>query len=284
MPWVLLCINVSVVMLAARLRYAGGGLAHAGPVSISPQLWWWLIGGVGAAGLIAGVADRRRLLDRDARVALAELLVAFVAFFVIEWAVLPAYQKQFRAIDYAAIGLGLALVAWLFWRDRRNVARWGVGGKNFLPAALLLAAPTIVFIAVPLAARQFVGGRIEPRRLLLALATYPVYALAQLGLFQVFLVGRLRRISDSAAAVTIVSAGMFALVHWPNGLVMIACAGPAAVWTLVYLKRPNLYALAISMGLSAAVLANVLPREEVLKNMRTGPIYVQRLIDAEPNR
>lgn len=284
MLWAFLCINVCVVMTAAALRYAGEGLAHAAPVAMAPWVWWLLVAGAGVLGALAVAADRKWPPDRRCRRAIAELLVIFTVFLAFEWGTLPAYRSQYRLMHYLTVVLWLAMVLCLFWRDRRNFHAWGVGMKNFVPAARLLAGPTIVMIAVPLVARQFVGGQIDARRMLIALGTYPLYAVAQLGLFQVFLVPRLRRISDSTASVVLVSAGMFALAHWPNGVVMAACAVPAAVWTLVYLKRPNLYALAISMGLAAAVFANVLPREQVLRNLRTGPIYVQRLIDADNSR
>ena len=284
MLWAFLCINVCVVMAAAGLRYAGEGMAHAAPVAIAPRLWWLLVAGAGVLGALAVAADRKKLPDRRRRRAIAELLAVFTVFLAFEWGTLPAYRPQYRLMHYLTVALWLAMVLCLFWRDRRNFHAWGVGLKSFVPAARLLAAPTIVLIAASLVARQFVGGQVDARRMLIALGTYPLYAAGQLGLFQVFLVPRLRRISDSTASVVLVSAGMFALAHWPNGLVMAACAAAAAVWTLVYLKRPNLYALALSMGLAAAVFANVLPREQVLRNLRTGPIYVQRLIDADNNR
>ena len=281
MAWALLLTNVFVVLLAARLRCAGQGLPYASPAPMGPQVWWWVIAGTGLAAIVAGVSGGKALREAKRRTAAVELLAVFAALFACEWGALPAEPRHYRPADYVVVAALVGLLGFLFWRDRRNFSGWGLTLRNFLPALRLLAIPTAVMIAVPVVARQFMGGRVAPARLLIALGLYPFYALAQLLVFQVFLVQRLRRITDSAVTIVLVSAGTFALLHWPNGVLMAACAPAAAVWTLVYLKRPNLYALAISMGLAAAVLANVLPRDRVLHNLRTGPIYVERQIEFE---
>ena len=120
-----------------------------------------------------------------------------------------------------------------------------------------------------------------PGRLAYSLA-YPLYALAQLLVFQSFLVPRLRRLGASGASLIAVAACMFALLHWPNRLVMAACIVGAGVWTWAFIRRPNICALALSMGLAAMAMYNAMPREIgpwSTHNLRTGPIYVQRMIE-----
>jgi hypothetical protein len=276
MAWALLLTNASVVLLVVRLRYDGGGLEHASPVPMGPQAWWWAAAGAAALALVAAAVAARRPRPGRAR-ATAELLAVFVPMFAFEWGVLPPYH--WRAVDWTIMA-GLAiLVAALFWLDRRNAGLWGVTGRNFASAARLLAIPTTVFVAVPAVAAIFVGTDCRPGQAALDLIGYPFYALTQLLLFQVFLVRRLTLLADSRTSTVLVSAGMFALLHWPNGIVMAASGAGAVVWTAVYLRRPNVYALALSMGLAVVALANLLPRD-LTHNLRTGPTYVQRLIDA----
>jgi hypothetical protein len=175
-------------------------------------------------------------------------------------------------------GLVLLMLAFV-WRDRSDLPNWGLDGRGFVPAARFLAVPTVLMVAAPIAAVAVVGTDFQPGRAGLALAAYPLYAFAQMLVFQLFLVRRLVRISGTGARTILISAGIFSLVHWPNGLLMGACFVGACVWTAAYLRRPNLYAIALSMGLAAASFASFLPRD-LTRNLRTGPIYVQRLLEA----
>ena len=275
-------LNVFVVLMTARLRYAGPSLQYASPVPAPPWLWTAAIiaSAVGAVG--AAIIGRKALRDRCAAVAMLQMMIFPLALAYI-WAILPELTEDYRPVEYIALAAMVLVVAAMFWFDRRNASQWGLTGKNFAPAAKLLAPPTAVMIATPFIVGAIFGYQFSAGPLAVALASYPLYALAQLLIFQVFLVTRLRRITNSPAAVITASACMFALLHWPNAALMAPCGICAAVWTAIYLKRPNVYALAISMGLSAAVLMNILPNEKLLQHARTGPIYARRLIDANPN-
>ncbi len=224
-------------------------------------------------------SDSRAPDTREKRMALIELL-AVPAFLLYEWAALPPYE--WRPTDWMAIGFLLLWIGAGFWRDRGAWRDWGLTHERFGRAANLLVIPTAVMLAVPLLVGHFVtGGEGDPGRLAVALATYPLWAFLQLLVFQVFVVRRLKVLGASSASIVLVAAGTFTLVHWPNGVVMAACFGGALVWTTVYLRAPNLYAVALSMGLAAGMFHNTLPRKELLHNLRTGPIYVERLLDAE---
>jgi hypothetical protein len=282
MAWALLLLNVCIVLLGAGLRYTPEARKYASPVAMPPQTWWWVLGCAAGLAVAAVVADRRRLARSVPRRAFAELALLFGCFFALLWGVVPAFRR--RAVDWAivaSLGLaGSAAVVALLWSGRRRFRPQGLTGRNFLAACRRLAAPTAVMIAAPLLAAAWVGTDFQPRRAAAAFATYPFYALVQLVLFQVFLVPRLRRLTGSATAVVLVAAGTFALAHWPNGLLMAACGLAAMVWTAVYLASPNVYALALSMGLAASAFASVLPRQ-ITHNLRTGPTYVQRAMEMD---
>ena len=276
MGWAFWLLNIGVVLSACRVRYAEAGLEYAVPIPIA-RAGWWLIATVLALAAAAGTAARKALSRGGARRAVMELLAIFPPFFAFEWLVLP--PENWRVIDWSIMAAFALTAAALCWLDRRGASQWGLTHRNFLPAVRLLAIPTALMVAIPVAGAMVVGTDFQPRRALAALLAYPFYALAQLLVFQVFLVQRLRRITGSSLQVVAVSAGVFSLVHWPNGLMMCACFAAGCVWTAVYLRRPNVYALALSMGLAATALSSALPRQ-LTHNLRTGPIYVQRALDA----
>ncbi len=269
MAWTFLFINLLAILLAAKLRYAGVELANASPVAMADWLWWTAIAASAAAAAAAAALMGRKMFVTSRR-PLAELLV-FPAMFVFEWGMLP--PEHWRAVDWIVIAGFAVVVAAMFLADRKNFQQWGVTGKNFIPAAGRLAIPTLIMAAAPIIAACFIGSDFTPQRLAATLL-YPVYALVQLLVFQVFLVTRLRRVTESRATIILISAGMFSLMHWPNGVLMAACFVAAVVWTWVYLDRPNVYTLAIAMGIAAMAFSNALPRD-VTQNMRTGPRYVQ---------
>jgi len=272
MIWAFLLINTCVIVLTARLRYADDGLAFASPIPMESATWWWLAGGLAVLSLGAGIADRNCLRRPEARQALAEMSAVFLPLLVYLWAIRSSSGISPRDFAFtAAMAIFLALV---FWRDRHNVAEWGVTSRNFLPAARWLAAPTAVMCVLSLALVPFGGTDLRIGNFGVSLLTYPFWALAQLFLFQTFLVPRLRRVEPRRPAIVVVAAGMFALVHWPNGLLMAACGAAALVWTFVYLRWPNIYAPALSMGVAATVLTQV-PSRDITQHTRVGPSYVQ---------
>ncbi len=272
MVWIFLLINLSVLVASSGVRYNMFGLAEA--VSAEVLVVVPIIALLCSAILVFKAIRHRA---RPRLTAFSELMLVFPAFFAFEWLFLPAYR--WRVVDWLVITALLVLIALMMYRDRRNFGEWGVTGRNFLPALRKLALPTMAMVAVPIAMVPVVGTDFELSRLAGAML-YPLYALGQLLIFQVFLVRRLRRISDSDLAVILVSAAIFAMLHWPNGPVMIACFLAALVWTWVYLRRPDVLALALSMGIAAATFVTVLPRD-FTQHMRTGPIYVQRILDAD---
>src|SRR5436309_773812 len=89
MIWAFLLLNFCVILVAAGLRYGGGGLALAAPIPLSPPAWWGLAGLAAATALTPAFRDRRRLRQPEARRALVELLIVFVPLFGYLWAAFP---------------------------------------------------------------------------------------------------------------------------------------------------------------------------------------------------
>lgn len=278
MIWAYLALNVCVVLAAAYVRYDAAALRCAAPVAAPPAAWLWAMAAVGALCMAAALAGGKRLRrNAEARRALGELML-LPAGFVLVWGFLPPRTRGYSIVAWACIAVLLVAMGIAIWRDRRGPADLGLTGRNFGAAALLLAVPTAAMVTAPIVTALFVGTDLEQQeiaRALSGLAGYPFYALVQLLVFQVFLVPRLVRLCDSRPAVITVAAALFALAHWPNTLVMVVCGAAAVVWTWVYLARPNVYALALSMALAATSFSQALPHD-LTHHVRVGPMYVFR--------
>lgn len=142
-----------------------------------------------------------------------------------------------------ALGWG----GWLAWRvftDRQVVREWGFRTDNLGDALVPAAALTGV------AAAAMVGWGLAtdaafPLHALIPLAVYPLWGLAQQFLLQSVLLRSLKDLGAPAPAAIGVGAVLFALVHLPYGLPLVALAGGLAVATSVlYLRIPNLWVLA----------------------------------------
>jgi len=212
---------------------------------------------------------------------LADLTLVFFPLFAFVWIMLPTIGP-FGALDIMVCLFILTMLFGCLYRDRKNLQQWGLSKSNFIPALKLLWAPTLLFTLVPAVWGMASSGPLHPGRILLAVTTYPFYALAQLIMFLAFPVARFNHMSRSPFQIILATAGLFALIHWPNGILMTACFLAMLVWSWVYLHRMNLFAIALSMGVAAGVFTQMLP-EKIHHNMRAGPYYVyRRLIQMPP--
>jgi len=274
LPLAFLLASTTVVLLIARLRFAGEALRFAGPVAVPAWAWDVLLVLLAAGAVVAAVRDRAALARPGARRALRELGVSPLGLALV-WGALPPYRWLYRPWHYGLVAVFALLVVALFWRDRGSRGRWGITCTNFRAACRDLAAPTALLLAAGLAFAALGGFALRWDRLAVNLLTYPLYGFLQLLVLQVFLIRRLERLTDSRRTVALVAAGIFALVHWPNAVLLVGCLAAGAVWARNFVRYGNLLPIALSMGILAAVLMNVMPRER-LRNGRCGPVYVYR--------
>jgi uncharacterized protein len=152
-----------------------------------------------------------------------------------------------------AVVVGAGLAAWVVYaalalrRDPAVAHQWGLGGRHFRPAlaaAAALGAPAAMAItAVALA----IGTFPPPRSFWLVLAVYPLWGVAQQFLLNAALASNLARFLPPAL-VPPVAASLFALAHAPDLPVMALTLPAGLVWTLVYRRWPNLWALGVVHG------------------------------------
>ncbi|MFP4354961.1 MAG: type II CAAX prenyl endopeptidase Rce1 family protein [Phycisphaerae bacterium] len=282
----LVLIHLGLVMAAAALRYGGRHARFVTPTGGDHGMWPVLIGaGLVAAGLLLARADLRQRRRRVSTVAWAETLLVFASLLGLAWAVLPSKPRDLGWLDWTALAGWLAMTLAIFARHRLDVhdlrRRLLRRPKWPGPLAVWTLLLCVVTIAGGLGLAMMIHGPIRVRwdKLAVSLATYPLYALAQMGLFLVFLVPRLRRMGLEPVERVGMAACLFALLHWPNGPLMVATLVGGAVWAGFYvLKRTHLVWLAISMGLLASCFARFVPHT-FGQNMRVGPLYVERALE-----
>ncbi|MFP4054731.1 MAG: CPBP family intramembrane glutamic endopeptidase [Phycisphaerae bacterium] len=270
---VLACVGI--ILLAARWRYAAGGLDVAAPIPLEGWLWIPLACGcLAMAGMLLWM-HRRRLAAPRARLSAVQLGL-FPVLFAFEWALLPAYNEDYRWWHIAVLLGLLGVLVWGLLDDRRRGVSWRLVGR-WRSAAKLLAFPTVLVVLASIAACLVLDSCHNLWKLPGSLLGYPLYAFAQLLVFLGFLPPRLRDLAVPRWQVALTAAVLFALVHWPNGLLMLGCFAGGILWAWVWQRKGSIVVAAVSMGCMATAY-KLLP-VDVTSNLRTGPIYVQRVVD-----
>ncbi len=270
MAWLPLLASWIAILGAAGLRYRRVGLHHAAPLPLSPPLWIaLLVISLVTAGFLLRRRGRRFPSDPTARQAAWELSI-FPLLFLLVWTWFPSGPRQPNHL--AVAGGVIATVAFLLRRDPGWRALWG-SMHAFCEAARSLSIPTLLLMVPVLILFRLDPVPVSGARFAKSLLRYPLYAFVQLALVLVFSQSRLRRLGASSAALVLVPAGLFALVHWPNLPLMITTFVAMLVWALVYQRHPSLPAVALSMGILATVATQLLP-EDLTAHLRAGPGYV----------
>jgi hypothetical protein len=278
MAGALVLLNIAIVLTGVWTRFGPRDLGLAAGFDVSRQVWWAAMGVCATSAVVCAAVWRSRLSSSRARWSMLQLAV-FPAFFAFQWFFLPSYTKHWEGWHYAVLVALAGVIAVGLWDDWRRGVRWGlVGPRQFAPAVKRLAVPVVVLAGGLLALGMAAGHSPQPSEMVCPLLTYPLYAYIQLLVFLGSLVPRLKDLGTSRTGILLTSVALFALLHWPNWLLVGACAVGAGVWTWVYLRRPSLVAAALAMGLLATAYKGFLPKDWQ-HNLRTGPIYIQRLTD-----
>ncbi|MBN1829728.1 MAG: hypothetical protein JW884_11370 [Deltaproteobacteria bacterium] len=256
--------NFFLIQTIIGIRYPSFAQAAAAPFTS--------IAGLGTA--LAGLAFSTTLMvfltirsgwRRVAR-PLGELLLFFPLLFAIVWIAYPIEE----AADWLLAAPLLLFLLLFSCGDFRNLADWRFSIDNFPETLKTLVLPTIIMVLLVLFTSIIVGLKVNPKGIIISLATYPLYAWGQLFVFLLFPVRRFKQISRSPWEIVLVTAGLFALIHWPNAITMFGCFAAMLCWASIYLKKPNLHAIAISMGIAATAFSQLLP-PAVTGSVSVGP-------------
>jgi len=280
MPLAFLFANISLVLFLTTFLYPREFLALIFPLLIVSIPLFWLAILVGSLAFII-IHARYRPAQTDLFSHFI-LVLFFLPLFLFIWAKMPLSGNPLRFSDYAICVYLLLVISTYLYKDRHNLATWGINKIQFLPALKSLWIPTLIFTAIPLVWGGIIKNPIAPFELLKDMAIYPLYALAQLFFFLSFPMSSFKKTNYSRHQIVLAVAGLFALIHWPNTLVMLICFFSMAIWAWVYFHKPNLFAVALSMGISAAVFGQALPYA-IHHNVGVGPDYAfKRLMKLPP--
>ncbi len=198
-----------------------------------------------------------------------ELVSVILTVFITTWAIIPL-QPGRRWL--AAIPALLAIALMVNSQKVRGVTlrEIGLSAKHFSHALRLVTAPTIIACAVFAMIGYFSDSFHRTSHFWINALVTPVWALIQQYVLQGFIYRRVRflLVDNSSASdemktrvrlAIIVTAAIFSGVHAPNLSLMTLTFAGGLIWSWVYERAPNLYAIALSHAAISLMLMTSLP-------------------------
>jgi len=177
-----------------------------------------------------------------------------------------------RSADLLAMGTLAVIVALLLRRRGESLRSLGVTDfaahrRALAPLGLLgvtIVAGAVVWCACSGAKR----GSYDAKGLLLGLAIYPLWGLAQQLLYLGFVWRGLLRARVSVAVATTVTTLAFGFVHFPNWPLVALTAPLGFAFAVVYQRAPALLLIALVHGIAGALALKLLGL-----NLEIGALY-----------
>jgi membrane protease YdiL (CAAX protease family) len=222
-------------------------------------------------------ADRAELAPAHAVLSLRavsalEIASVITSVLLTTWALIPLQPRPAWLI--AAPGL---LAAGLMIHSHRVRGEgWrelGFTTRHFGRALRLVLPPTLAACGVFALIGYLTGSFHRTTHFWSNMLFVPVWALVQQYVLQGFIYRRLREVLATGAnrpgRATLCAAAIFALVHAPNLSLMTLTFLGALIWSWVYERAPNLFALGLSHAAISLMLMTALP-SWLLESMSVG--------------
>lgn len=222
---------------------------------------------------------------RDRRRDLAELATAYGLILAVIWTPRPLQ----RILWLVAVVIIATIIGFSF-EGRRAM---GLRAANFFRSLWIVGAALVVSgVAVATATRlHTLHGPNGPLPLIEGFWSYAIWSGVQQFLLQCFFLSRLLRLLPGQRQAAFAAAGLFALAHLPNPVLVVLTIVWGSVACLVFLRYRNLYPLAIAHAVLGITIAVAVPGH-VDHNMRVGLGYLQYhrgqhhrpVIESQPGR
>lgn len=161
------------------------------------------------------------------------------------------FLDDFVSISRFAVITGICVVwvSYLLWRlvtEKASIAEWGIRTDNLVIAAVPCLAFVLVAATAMLLYRMRDGGPTLPTHAVAVFGLYTLWGAVQQLLLQAFVAENFRRLHLPRGILIPVVSVLFGLVHAPAWKVVALTIPAAAVWTFLYLRRPNILVLGMS--------------------------------------
>ncbi len=216
-------------------------------------------------------------LPTDRALAAWEIVSVLSSVVIAEW-ILAAAAGSVRLIVSIPIALTFVLIVSSQVLRRESLRDLGVRFDNFLRALKLLLLPMLLSAIISVAIGWASGSRFDffrwhaEKTIVLQLALGFCWGFVQQYALQGFINRRTQIVWGRGALSVLVTAVVFALLHFPNPWLMFATFVGGLVWAWVFQRAPNLFALAVSHSVMTWVLVSTLP-PSALNHLRIGLKY-----------
>lgn len=209
------------------------------------------------------------------RRAAAEVAFELACIFATLW-VLTSSSPPWLRVGVA--GMCVVFPAWCIVRGQTRFPELAWKGTAFAAAAVPVfwytVASTAVLLGLRFASQQFHYDLAADDNWAPRLVTYLGWAFVQQAGLQTFLTRRMQAIFISPWLVSGATALTFALIHFPNPVLVPLTFAAGAFWSWSFQRAPNLYALALSHAWLAIAARYCLPVAWT-HGLRIGPGYWQ---------
>jgi membrane protease YdiL (CAAX protease family) len=187
--------------------------------------------------------------------------------------VLTPLQLQQRWLEALPGVCALLLMLHSHRLHGETLAQLGFTTQHFGRAVKLLLGPMLLVTALLIGVGAWAHSLNFGRRFWLSLLVLPAWGLTQQYILQGFIYRRLQLVFGAKKLTICLAAALFALVHAPNLPLMFLTLLGGLVWTWVYERAPNLFALGLSHALMSAIAMSSLPAW-FLQSMSIGYKYL----------
>ncbi len=225
--------------------------------------------------LVNETADGR--LPTDRALAAWEIVSVVSSVLIAEW-ILAAAAGRVRLIVSIPIALTFVLVIASQILRQESLRDLGVRFDNFPRAMTLLLLPMTLIAIISVVIGWVSGSRFDflrwhaEKTIVLQLALGFAWGFLQQYALQGFINRRTQLVWGRGAVSILVTAVVFAALHFPNPWLMFATLIGGLVWAWVFQRAPNLFALAVSHSVMTWVLVSTLP-PSALNHLRIGLKY-----------